>query len=97
MPDDDGRGAAIGEHFGGNLAGESTARLDVAILGADADAGAERLLRREMDESRGRTNDELARMAKLGIIAARHEGDLAERLAQPVHLPIADDQRARLR
>ena len=78
MSDDDGHGAAIGEHFGGNLSGEGAARLDVAILSTDTDTRSERFLGSEINKGCGRTDDEFASVAQPRVISARHLRDLVQ-------------------
>jgi hypothetical protein len=92
MPDDDGAGAGVFQHFGRQVAGEGAGRLGVAVLAADADRTA---LRR-----RGELGNQRCRRAYHEVDrgeAARAGDDLAQLHRRPrkaIHLPVARHQRA---
>ena len=92
MADDDGTGAGIFEHFGGNIAGIGAGRFGMAVLAADGDARAVRQRRKARHQGGRRANH------KVGIGQAAGAGDdcleLAGRGHKPVHFPIACNQRA---
>ncbi len=92
MADDDGAGAGILEHFGGNIAGIGAGRFGMAVLAADGDARAARQRRKARQQRRRRTYH------KVGVGQAAGAGDDGLKLAgasrKPVHLPIASDQRS---
>ena len=92
MADDDGTGAGIFEHFGGNIAGIGAGRFGMAVLATDRDARAARQRRKARHQRGWRTYD------KVGIGQAAGAGDDCLQLAggslKPVHFPIACDQRA---
>src|SRR5580704_6843517 len=91
MADDDGAGAGIFEHFGGDIARIGAGRLGVAVLAADGDARTARRLGKARHQRSRRT------YYKVGTGQTAGAGDdrlkLAGRGRKPVHFPIASDQR----
>ena len=67
MADDHRARPEIGQHLGGNVAGEGAGGLGVAVLAADDDAVGDR--REGFDEGRGRTDHEVEALAQRGRIA----------------------------
>jgi hypothetical protein len=92
MADDDGSGAGIFEHFGGNIARIGAGRFGVAVLAADGDARTARQRRKARYQRGRRAYDKVG----VGQAAdASHDGlKLAGRGHKPVHFPIACNQRA---
>src|SRR4051794_1659626 len=91
MPDDH-VAHQLGQHLGADLAGESSARLEVEILSADGDLGAAQPLDDRVNREEGRTDHPLDRA---------HPVDRAPKIVdegQPlgygrVHLPVAGHDR----
>ena len=59
MADDDGGGAGIGQHLGGDVAGVGAGRLGVAILAADGDGRAARGFGKAREQSRRRAHHQV--------------------------------------
>jgi hypothetical protein len=79
----------IGQHFGGDVAGEGTGGLAMAVLAADGDTVGER--GEGHDQGRRRTHHEVDPLPQVAGIA----NDLLEfrhRSPEPVHFPVAGDQ-----
>jgi hypothetical protein len=94
MPDDDGAGAGILEHFRREVAREGAGRLGMAVLCSDRHPGAARKRGKACDQGRGRAHQEVG----LGVELARAPDDLQElgpRRPQAVHLPVAGNERPR--
>ena len=93
VPDDNGAGAGIGQHLGGDVAGVGAGDLRVAVLGANRDPGARRRRSSGLDNGRRRANHDVDLGLQGVTIAFGHGGDLAERTVQTVHLPVSRHQR----
>ena len=65
MPDDDGAGAGVLEHFGRKVTGEGPRRLAVTVLRADLQRGAPRGGGKARQERRGRTHHDLDERCEL--------------------------------
>jgi hypothetical protein len=83
-------GACVRQHRGGDLSGEGSAGLLVAILPADRNAAAQRL-RHLRDQGRRRTNDDL-RVRRMIDQGSGYASSLFEVLGEAVHFPVSDDQ-----
>jgi hypothetical protein len=91
MPENHRAGTGIPQHFGSEIAGESTTRLGVAVLRADPDRGAPGLSREGGNKGGGRANQKInARERGRSLHDPR---ELARVGAQAVHFPVASDQR----
>ena len=77
MADDDGTGAGIFEHFGGNIAGIGAGRFGMAVLAADGDARALRQRRKARHQRGWRA------YYKVGIGQAAGAGDDLPRARRP--------------
>jgi hypothetical protein len=92
MADDDGAGAGIGQHFGGEITGMGARGLGMAILGADRDFRALRPLRKASDQARRRADQEIGLGRHAGCSFA-HRIKLGLGGLEAVHFPVACDQR----
>ena len=93
MPDNDGGGPRIRQHFRRNIARKRSPRLGMTILPANRDGGAARYLRKHREQCRRRADQQIG----LARDATRSGNDLAKfgrGLTQAVHFPIARNQRA---
>jgi hypothetical protein len=82
------------QHFGGNIPGEGTAWLGVAIMAAEPDRSAVAERRGGDQQSCRRTNQNfLLSSVALGHSRA-YRGDFAEASAQTVHFPVPRDEGA---
>ena len=93
VPDDDGAGARILEHFGRKVAGERSASLGVTILCANTDGRTLDRRRKQSEQRGGRTYHYVDRRELLCTLD--DPAELRRRGAQPIHLPVARNQRAR--
>src|SRR5919197_3003004 len=93
VPDDDGAGARVLEHFGRKVAGERSASLGVAILCAKTDARPLERRRKQSEQRGGRTYHHVHRRELLCTLD--DPAELRRRGAQAVHLPVPRHQRAR--
>ena len=94
MADDDGGGAGIRQHFGGNIAGMGAGRLGMAILRADREAVLNRAPFGEGGNQRRRRADQQIGLCRDSSARRRSSASSsASRGLQAVHLPVAGNQR----
>ena len=93
MADDDGGGARIGQHFGGNVAGMGPGRQRMAVLRAKLDIGAGEDFRRPLSSVAG--GQTMISASGTGVCASRlpQGAKLGQRAIQAIHLPIAGNER----
>ena len=95
MADNDGGRSGVGQHFGCDITGMRTELFGVAVLAADRDGRTPRRRGEACDQRCRRTDHHV----DIGGPLAKHPraGDdffqFADRALQPVHFPIACDQR----
>ena len=92
MPHDDGGGTGVPQHLGRQVAGEGAGRLGVAVLRADPHRATRHGGRKARKQRGRRAYHDLdpGELARTG----NNSGELGRRGLQPVHLPVARNQRA---
>ncbi len=96
VADDHQPGARVGQHLGGDVAGEGSAGFGMAVLAADLHQRTGQGLGHPGHQGGGRTQGHPGARgpARQGV---SHRPGLSQRGGKPVHLPIAGDQVAKYR
>jgi hypothetical protein len=92
VADDDGAGAGILEHLRRDIAGEGARRLGAAILRADPHWAAVHGSRKLRQQSSRRAHQQVDGWELRRAFYDSRE--LGQRAAQPVHLPVAGNERS---
>jgi hypothetical protein len=95
MADDHVRGAEVGEHFRRDVARVGARLLGVAILAADGHVGADRHVGKGRDQCGGWADEQVDLGPQPGRVALLDIPQHRGRALQPVHFPVAGNQRTR--